>query len=572
MKNSHFYFNSHLTNSTTKDQLEAGTFYKTLNPKKQNPLDLLVSEYPEGDYEYQEPEEYCSQFSITYRKELKKLKKKKGIFFIKFLRDYLGLKKNWGATQYLFATGSNKRAPIISERDLIKDMTDHPTSTIKKLLDAAGGDLSTVKPFLPAIIISLKTNTRNKYSVNLEHTGRFCFDIDKLEDSNEARQWMNKLWNGTKNIKPYMAFLSPRGKGVKVFCQVDTSNTNFIQDFISQGRESVENHHKVWYQGGTRELIKAFPELADKIDTGTKDPQRLTYIPFISNKETDFKYDCSRFSNYSEIVKEERKIEKKNLKKKIEARKEEVLQIMNEQNITNKTDAYHLLQRQNNSDNFEIKVETEKFTKVIDFIKKNSSEDDRINDWVNENFNSYETLQKLSWVLFAVFGDLAIEQLKRLIPDGSNKLDKNHNDYRWALREKRDYNNEQLETLTPAAFYKIVRKMPCIDEFISKHYGKASINLTAIKSLNDSYQTHIHNKQLSDASDDTTGLDKFSDILTKFSNQERKRLPLIELFEKLKADVTLGPNEYLDQKVMHDLFQKTYADKKIFLLKSQCGK
>jgi hypothetical protein len=571
MKQGHFYFNAHLTDSNTKDQLETSAYYNTLTPKNQEILDLLVKEYPEDGYQNQTPEEYCSDFYEIYPKELEELKTKKGIYLLKFLRDYLGLKKKWGATQYLYATGSNKKAPKLSEQDLIQEMTDDKKSVIKKLLDAADGDLSAVKPFLPAIIISLNTNTRNKYNIQFKHTGRFCFDIDKLKDSNEAREWLNKLWKGTKNIKPYMAFLSPRGKGVKVFCQVELNDTNFIKDFTSEAKESVMNHHKVWYLGATTELINSYPGLEDKIDQGTKDPQRLTYIPFIANKETDFKYDYSRISNYSKIVKDERKREKKKLKKKIKVSKKEVLQIMKEQNITNKTEAYYLLQRQA-IDNFDSKEEMGKFIKVIDFITEESSKDARIEAWRNEKFTSYENLQKLSWVLFPVFGDQAIEQLKRLIPAGSNKLDENHNDYRWALRTKNDYSSEQLVTITPAAFYKVVRELPCGDEFISEHFEKSYENYKALEEMQVSYQSDTQNNQLLNAPKDDKDSSQFSDKLTEFANQNRKRLPLIETFENLKADVVLSPGDFLDKNVMHNLFQNKYADKKIFYLKSQCGK
>ena len=93
-----------------------------------------------------------------------------------------------------------------------------------------------------------------------------------------------------------MAFISPRGRGVKVFFKVDTTNADFIQDFASEDRDPVMKHHKVWYECALKELLATYPELVGKIDTGTNDPQQLTYIPFITNKTTDFKYDASKVS------------------------------------------------------------------------------------------------------------------------------------------------------------------------------------------------------------------------------------------------------------------------------------
>ncbi|MFT4802879.1 MAG: hypothetical protein ACI93P_000625 [bacterium] len=62
----------------------------------------------------------------------------------------------------------------------------NPKASIKKLLEASGGDLSAVKPFLPAIMISLWTNTRKKEEMTYKHTGKFCFDFDKFMDKEEA--------------------------------------------------------------------------------------------------------------------------------------------------------------------------------------------------------------------------------------------------------------------------------------------------------------------------------------------------------------------------------------------------
>jgi hypothetical protein len=55
-------------------------------------------------------------------------------------------------------------------------------------------------------------------------------------------------------------------------------------------------------------------------------------------------------------------------------------------------------------------------------------------------------------------------------------------------------------------------------------------------------------------------------------DKKKIRLPLIEELESITPEFTLEPNEYLDKNVMHNLFQNKYADKRIFFLRSQCGK
>jgi hypothetical protein len=152
---------------------------------------------------------------------------------------------------------------------------------------------------------------------------------------------MKKVWS-FKNINPYFGFISPRGKGFKIFCQVDISNPDFQKDFGSEDKEVVKKHHKIYYEDAMKEIISKFPELKDRIDKGTNDPTRLTYIPFISNKVTDFKYNASRISDYTQIVKNERKLEHKKLLKKISENQVEVGKIMKEQNITCQEEAYNL--------------------------------------------------------------------------------------------------------------------------------------------------------------------------------------------------------------------------------------
>ena len=76
-------------------------------------------------------------------------------------------------------------------------------------------------------------------------------------------------------------------------------------------------HHKVWYEGARKELVSAFPELESKFDLSTNDPQRLTYLPFIKNSTTDFKWNSTVLSNYSVIVNKQKKAKQKDLLKKI---------------------------------------------------------------------------------------------------------------------------------------------------------------------------------------------------------------------------------------------------------------
>tara|TARA_R110002050_G_scaffold296866_1_gene457338 strand:- start:4473 stop:5819 length:1347 start_codon:yes stop_codon:yes gene_type:complete len=446
----------------------------------------------------------------------------------------------------------------------------NPKASIKKLLDASGGDLSAVKPFLPAIMISLWTNTRDKSKMTYKHTGKFCFDFDKFTDKKEAIYWMKKVWS-IKNINPFFGFISPRGKGFKIFCQVDISNPDFQKDFASEDKEVVRKHHKVWYEGAMKKIISQFPELKDRIDTGTNDPTRLTYIPFINNKATDFKYNVSRISDYSEIVESERKLEREAFLQKISENQVEVDRIMKEQNIACPEEAYSLLQK-NKEYHFDLEFEKEKFIKVIDFIEEQTHKNSQIEDWVSQEFNNYASLQKLSWVLYGIFGDVAIEQIKRLIPEDSNKLDENHNDYRWAIRSENDYDQELLKSLTPALFYSKVRNLPSVNDFISENFGASSQNLSDFKILNDYYETYMRNKNLDDDEDNQADMNEFLDDITRYVDKKKVRLPLIEEFDNLVAEITLGPNDYLDKDVMHDLFQNKYSDKRIFFLRSQCGK
>ena len=569
MNHNYYYFSTHTIHSQIFVRLTAFAEYQKFEEETKNLLNKFIQGFAKRNKQLSTLD-YCSAFYSNHRDELYELDKLKSTAPKQFLYNLLGYTNKWNASTRSFGKNSSDRAEEISEDDLINDMTN-PKATIKKLLDACGGDLSAVKPFLPAIMISLKTNTRDKDKMVFKHTGKFCFDFDKFTDKEDAVYWMNKVWKGTKNIMPYMAFVSPRGKGFKIFCQVDILNSDFQSDFGSQDKDVVIKHHKVWYEGARKELVSTFPELEDRIDLATNDPQRLTYIPFIKNKTTDFRYDLLKVSSYSEIVGSERKLERENLQKKISENKDEVDKIMKEQKVKSQEDAYYLLQKKKSS-NFDVEFEKEKFIKVIDFIEEQTHIDSRIESWVSEEFNNYHSLQKLSWVLYGVFGDLAIEQIKRLIPTDSNKLDEDDNDYRWAMRSKNDYNEEQLKSLTPAPFYARVRKLPVVNDFISENFGVSSQNLSDFKIINGYYETYIRNKNLYDSGDDQALLPEFIDEITDYLDKKKIRLPLIEDFDCLTSEISLGPDDYLDKDVMHDVFQNKYADKKIFILRSQCGK
>lgn len=569
MNNDYYYFSTHNTYPQIYNYLTAHAACQNLGEETKSLLDKFVNGFKNRDRQFSSLD-YCAKFNRKHREELYELDKLKTTNPKQFLYNFLGYTQQWKASTKSFGKNSSYIAEEITEEELISDMTD-PKASIKKLLDASGGDLSAVKPFLPAIMISLKTNTRNPNSMVFKHTGKFCFDIDKLEDSKEAIYWMKKVWEGTKNVKPYLAFVSPRGKGFKIFCQVDISNPDFQGDFGSEDKVVVVNHHKVWYKEAKKELESKFPELMDKLDSGTNDPQRLTYIPFIKNKATDFIYDPLRESTYSEIVENERKLVREALHQKISENQVEVQKIMKEHNISNQEDAYYLLQKKKSS-NFDLESEKEKFIKVIDFLEEQASKDSRVENWISEEFDNYHSLQKLSWVLYGVFGDLGIEQIKRLIPPDSNKLDENHGDYRWAMKSQNDYTEEQLKSLTLAPFYSKVLKLPIVKDFISENFRISSENLSDFKIINGYYETYIRNKNLYDSDDDQSDLSEFLENITIYLDKKKLRLPLLEEFNSIAPEISLDTNEYLDKDVMHDIFQNKYADKRIFFLRSQCGK
>lgn len=568
----YYYFSTHTINQSIYSRLESSHEYTLLEEETQEVIDKFVSTYPRGDYSTS-PLDHCSNFVNSHREALSDLIASKGLQNTKyFLSRYIGYQFQWGASTRSFGKTSDKRAEEISEEELIEEMTS-PNGTIKKLLDSAHYDLNVVKPFLPAIMISLDTNTRNKTLMEFTHTGRFCFDFDAFLDSPQALFWMDKVWEGTENIKPYMAFLSPRGKGFKIFCRVDKTDAEFINDYSSGDREVVMKHHKVWYEGAKVELLEKFPELKENFDESTKDPQRLTYLPFIDNPSDNFKYDDTKVSSYTEIVSKQKKSEREELMKKISQNSSAVNKIMKDQGIKSMEDAYHLLMK-SRQDNFDIELETEKFNKLVDYIEELMSSDNRVSNWVYEKFSDYHTLHKMSWVLYGVFGELAIDNLKRLIPPNSNKLEEGHNDYRWAIRSKDDYEPSQLASLTPGAFYALVCQLGEVRDYVSENFRVSSKNVTDFKLLNGYYETYEKNKSLLEDEDTQSKADlsEFLDEATNYIDKKKIRLPLIEELDELTAEVSLGPKDYLNKDVMTNIYQSKYSDKKIFCLRSQCCK
>ncbi|MFY9243893.1 MAG: BT4734/BF3469 family protein [Polaribacter sp.] len=564
----YYYFATHTTNPSIEKWLDAGLKYKKMSAKEQNLLDQLVEGYNKRD-KSKSVLNFCSEFINNHPLDFKKLNKEFGFELKYFLMDYLGFHFKWQSSMRSFGKWDDYLGEKITESDLIQELTD-PKGTIKELLDAAGGDVTIVKSFLPFIMISLDANTRDKEKMEFKHTGRFVFDFDKIGDETTTIDWMNKVWKGTKNVKPYMAFVSPSGNGFKIFCKVDISNPDFIKDFASEERKEVMIKHKLWYEGARKELAAEFPEIEGNIDTATNDPQRLTLLPFISNKSTNFKYDSKVFSDYSNIVEAEKKLKKEELDQKIKQNEAEVKKVMETNGIKSKQDAYHL-HLKNKSGDFDLEYETDKFKQVVEFIVQLSQKDTRVKKWSEENFSSYEILNKQSWVLYGVFGSMAIDELKKLIPLGSNKLDENHGDYRWANKSDENYDDDERQKLTPASFYRLVFEIGEVKDFILKNYVATSKQVSEFKLLNEWHEKYKYNLDLSIEDEEQSDLSEFLNYIKSYLDKKKIRLPLIKDLEEINAEVELGPNEYLDKDVMENLFKVKYADKKIFVLRSQCG-
>ena len=569
MRKNYYYFATHTRNRSIFARLEASVWFKGLNKKEQKVIKRFVEKYDGGDHNYHTID-YCIEFIDNHKKELRRLIKSEGFNLKFYLESYLQFFYEWDITKKSFGKKSNKRAEKITEKELISEMTN-PKGSIKKLLDSAGGDLSVVKDFLPAVMISLDTNTRNRNIMDFKHTGKFCFDIDKLEDREEAREWLDKLWVGTKKLKPYMAFISPRGKGVKLFCQVDTSNDNFKDDFSVEERSIVMNNHKIWYEGARKKIIALYPELTGKFDTTTNDPQRLTYIPFVSDPNKHFKYNPKAISEYSTLVeqeKEQRRIEKEKKMKKHEAG---VKALMQKEGLQSKDDAYNLFLK-NRSKDFDLEFELDKFKKVVAYIVDLSKKDTRVKKWLEEKFSSYGVLNKQAWVLYGVFGSIAIDELKKLIPLGSNKLDESHGDYRWANKSDDTYDEETRLEMTPAPFYKLVFEIGAVKDYCLADFSFTSSCVSDFKLINSHYKNYKYNLDLLEEDKNLGDKEAFLQQIKHHLKSKKNRLPLLKALEEIKADIKLGKSDYLDKKKMEDLFQNKYGDKKIFMLRSQCGK
>ncbi|WP_298946232.1 BT4734/BF3469 family protein [uncultured Polaribacter sp.] len=569
MCKSHYYFSTHTTNPSIYKWLEAFKESKNLSEEGLDMLNVLIEEYHKRNKNLS-VKDFCSTFIMKYKEQLNKHICPKKYHLKEFLYNFIGYDQQWRASTRSFGKNSKLLADKITEKDLIEEMVN-PNKSLKKLLDASGGDLSAVKPFLPALMISLKTNTRDKSKIQFKHTGEFCFDFDKFKDTEEAIFWMEKVFEATENIKPYLSFISSRGKGFKLFCKVDTSSEDFIKDFKSEDPDVVKKHHKTWYEGARKELIKNFPPLEDKFDKSTNDSTRLTYIPFVADEENRLKYKPKRISNYASIVNQEKELAHQKLKNDIAKHQKEINQIMKEQGISSQEEAYYIFEKKKIIP-FDLESETEKFEKVIEYLEELSNKDSVVARFVSEHFDDYGTLQKLSWVLYGVFGELAIDNLLKLVPEGSNKKDENHNDYRWTVRSKGDYSAKELKSMTPAPFYYIVRKLEEVDDFIYQNFGMSTTDKTEIKLLSDYYDTYVRHLNLEAEGSENADTSEFLDDITKYIEKKKIRLPLIEELETINPEFTLGPNDYLDKNVMHDLFQNKYTDKKIFHLRSQCGK
>jgi hypothetical protein len=568
MVKNYYYFATHTNNESIYKFLTAGTLYKKMPQKEQELLGLLVENYKKRD-KSKSVLIFCSDFINDHLQDFKESNNDLGSSLKYFLRDYLGFHFKWQSSMRSFGKNDDYIAEEITESDLIKEMTD-PKGSIKRLLDTSDKDVKMVKSFLPFIMISLHTDTRDKEKMEFKHTGRFVFDFDKIGDEKTTINWMNKVWKGTKNVKPYMAFVSPSGNGFKLFCQVDTSNDDFKNDFTSEERDEVMTKHKVWYEGARKELAANFPGIADNIDPATKDPQRLTLLPFISNKTTNFKYDPKVLSSYSKIIEAEKEHQRKELEKKIKKHEPEVKKFMEENGIKSKHDAYHLYTR-NKSEDFDLEFETDKFKKVVEFIVQLSQKDVRVKNWLKDKFSNYEILNKQSWVLFGVFGNMAIDELKKLIPLGANKLDENNGDYRWANKSDEDYDDDKRKELTLGAFYELVFGIGVVKDHVLANFSMTSSHVKDFKLLNGFYDKYKYNLDLSNDNDNNADLSELLKELTSHLDKKKMRLPLINGLVEMPAEVELGPKDYLNKDKMHDLFQNKYAEKKIFALRSQCG-
>jgi hypothetical protein len=149
----YYYFSTHTINLSIYSRLEAGYEYTQLNEEDQSILDKYCIDYPKRSSN-ESPFDYATRFISRHKEELESLSLYKGAQLKSFLTLYLGYTYRWGASTMSFGKGSDKRASLITEEDLIVEMTSKDGS-IKKLLDSAHGDLSSVKHFV-LILMDLK--------------------------------------------------------------------------------------------------------------------------------------------------------------------------------------------------------------------------------------------------------------------------------------------------------------------------------------------------------------------------------------------------------------------------------
>ena len=216
--------------------------------------------------------------------------------------------------------------------------------------------------------------------------------------------------------------------------------------------------------------------------------------------------------------------------------------------------------------------ELDKFKKVVSFIADLSKKDSRVKKWLEEKFSSYEVLNKQAWVLYGVFGSIAIEELKKLIPLDSNKLDENHGDYRWANKSDDTYDEETRLSIKPAPFYKLVFEIGAVKDYFLAHFSVTSSCVSDFKLINKYYKNYKYNLDLLEEDKNLSDKSAFLQQIKHHLKSKENRLPLLKDLEETKADIKLGKSEYLDKKKMEDIFQNKYGDKKIFMLRSQCGK
>lgn len=167
----YYYFSTHTIYPQIYSRLTAHAEYQKLNKETQTLLDKFVKNFAKPNKQISSLD-YCSKFIKEHKDELSELDNLKTTKPKQFLYNLLGCTNQWNASTMSFGKNSPLRAEKITEEGLIDEMTNHKAS-IKKLLDPSGVDRPAVKPFLPAIMISLKNNTRDKTQITFKYTGKF---------------------------------------------------------------------------------------------------------------------------------------------------------------------------------------------------------------------------------------------------------------------------------------------------------------------------------------------------------------------------------------------------------------